>query len=162
MAKHVLLVAFYYANTLNQDIQGCEAQQYDLSLLFLGVDAFKEYKDTYGHVAGDKVLQQVAQVLKDACKGSDDLVARYGDEEFAIILPKTDHQTVLRIANMMLQKVLGLAIPHSGSEHSELLTVSMGAVTKHSKQTFNSAALIERADKALYKAKSSGKNRACD
>ena len=147
-----------FDNTLNPDIQRCEEKKYDLSLLLLDVDNFKEFNDTYGHVAGDKVLQQVADVLKAVCNGNDDLVARYGGEEFAIILPKTDHQTALYIANKMVQKVCELNIPHSGSEHNEVLTVSIGAVTKHNSQTMNSAALIERADKALYRAKSSGKN----
>ena len=150
-----------FNSTLDKDLaQSCRKQD-ALSLLLIDVDFFKLYNDQYGHVAGDSVLQKVAQTLADSCVGTDDLVARYGGEEFAVILPSTTTDRAKDIANRIVENVKGLGIEHEASPHDGLLTVSIGIATQEDNCDENCVELIDKADKALYRAKSTGRGRVC-
>ncbi len=129
-----------------------------LAMLLVDIDFFKPFNDTYGHVAGDAALQQVATALSSCLSRSEDLFARYGGEEFVAVLPDTDNAGALSIAERMRQAVLDLAIAHSGSLLHRL-TISLGVACKIPTRADRPDSLIEAADVALYQAKRTGRNR---
>jgi diguanylate cyclase (GGDEF)-like protein len=95
----------------------------------LDIDFFKQYNDTYGHIAGDDCLRKIAGLLVDKSNRTTDLTARYGGEEFSIILPETSAYGAQVIAERIRKGVKDLAIPHSSSSISDHVTVSLGVVT---------------------------------
>ncbi|HIK14932.1 MAG TPA: PleD family two-component system response regulator [Leptolyngbyaceae cyanobacterium M33_DOE_097] len=129
-----------------------------LSLILCDVDFFKSYNDTYGHQAGDQCLCRIAKVLRETVKRPADLVARYGGEEFAVILPNTPLDGAVQVAQEILQKVALLTIPHCGSGISSHITVSLGVATIVPTQLLFPKQLVAAADRALYEAKSRGRN----
>lgn len=131
----------------------------EISLILLDIDHFKLFNDTYGHQTGDQCLKKVAKALKDAINRQTDLVARFGGEEFAIVLSGTDSEGALNIAEQAMANVRNLQIPHSRSQTSNFLTISIGIVTVLVESEMTEADLINAADKALYQAKASGRNR---
>jgi diguanylate cyclase (GGDEF)-like protein len=150
-----------FNTTLDKDLaQSCRKQD-SLSLLLIDVDFFKLYNDRYGHVAGDSVLQKVAQTLAGSCVGTDDLVARYGGEEFAVILPSTTIDRAREIAHRIVDNVKRLDIEHEASPLDGVLTVSIGIASQADSCDENCVELIDKADKALYRAKSTGRGRVC-
>jgi diguanylate cyclase (GGDEF)-like protein len=130
----------------------------EISLVLLDIDHFKLYNDTYGHQTGDECLQKVAEALAATIKRPTDLVARFGGEEFAIVLGGTDAEGALNIAEQAVENVKNLKIPHSSSETFEHITVSVGIATVFANFETTEADLIKIADKALYQAKESGRN----
>ena len=133
-------------------------QQRPLSLIMLDVDYFKRFNDNYGHVAGDQCLAQVAGVVKGCCQRPSDLVVRYGGEEFAVLLPDTDIQGAVAIAEQIRHSVQGANILHSGAPSGQL-TVSLGCHAIVPREGDSIERLIECADAALYQAKNFGRNR---
>ena len=134
----------------------------EIAIVLLDVDYFKNYNDTQGHLAGDEALKQVAKALKSQLKRVDDLVARYGGEEFVVILTNTDKNRVAQVMAQLTHCIEKLKIPNPGSTVSQYLTISSGAAIY---QDFSLAPvkysvkmLLEQADKALYQAKSQGRN----
>ncbi len=131
----------------------------EISLVLLDIDHFKLYNDTYGHQAGDDCLQKVAAALAETIKRPTDLVARFGGEEFAIVLGGTDAEGALNIAEQALKKIRNLKVPHISSKTGEYITVSIGVATIFPQFETTEADLIKAADKALYQAKETGRNR---
>ncbi|PJZ52491.1 sensor domain-containing diguanylate cyclase [Leptospira adleri] len=128
-----------------------------LSLLMIDVDFFKQYNDTYGHVEGDRALIAVAREIRASLRRANDMVTRYGGEEFAVILPDTPIEGAVVVALNILEKVEALNIVHLKSQFSKL-TVSIG-ISCNSESTIRSLQdLIAIADKNLYDAKESGRN----
>ncbi|ASL44001.1 Phytochrome-like protein cph2 [Burkholderia sp. AD24] len=128
-----------------------------LGFLMIDVDNFKAYNDTYGHVAGDEVLKRVAQTV-EACLGrSPDLAARFGGEEFAVVLPGTSSGGLRLLAEKIRIAIEGLMIPHAGSAIG-VVTISIGAATLVPSVAEPVTKLIEAADVGLYRAKRDGKN----
>jgi diguanylate cyclase (GGDEF)-like protein len=128
--------------------------------LLIDVDFFKQYNDLYGHLAGDVCLQKIATTLKQALRRDADLVARFGGEEFVVLLPMTDGPGAEIVAEKILRDISSLAIPHVGSRH-EVVTVSIGVASSRAGLPVDRALLLEQADRGLYQAKGSGRNRAC-
>lgn len=129
-----------------------------VSLIMGDIDFFKNYNDTYGHQAGDNCLKQVAAILNNFAKRPGDLAARYGGEEFAIILSGTDIKQAGVLAENINKKLKERRIPHSDSQAADYVTLSFGVasiIPKYGTKPYN---LIKAADKALYKAKNSGRN----
>lgn len=133
--------------------------QRPLSVLLVDIDDFKAFNDTYGHLQGDACLQSVGEILAKTMRRAGDLAARYGGEEFVALLPETDAPRALQLAEMIRQKIEGCAIPHKASRAAEVVTVSIGTGTMIPDPKRSFSELIDRADKALYKAKNSGRNR---
>ena len=130
-----------------------------LGLVMLDIDRFKQFNDLYGHPAGDRCLQAVADVLKAVCRRPRDLVARYGGEEMAVILPDTDSVGAISIAKEILQKLRDLGIAHANNLDQSVVTASAGVYAARPTADVSVTALIQRADVALYAAKSDGRNR---
>lgn len=131
-----------------------------LSLILCDIDFFKAYNDTYGHLAGDFCLQQVASVILRSARRPGDLVARYGGEEFAVILSNTPAEGALKVAEKIRDNLRALEIDHAGSQIDQYVTLSLGVSTTFPKSETASAMLIASADKALYQAKGKGRDRA--
>nr|WP_290222217.1 EAL domain-containing protein [Trichocoleus desertorum] len=143
---------------LAQEWQRLAREQSPLSMILCDVDCFKLYNDTYGHLAGDDALRQVAQAIAQAVKRPADLVARYGGEEFAVILPNTDAAAAAIVAAQMQANVRALQIPHASSQVAEFITLSLGVAATIPQNQFSSATLIVAADQGLYRAKAQGRN----
>ena len=129
-----------------------------LSLLMIDVDHFKRYNDSYGHQAGDRCLQQIAAALEQEIYRPGDMVARYGGEEFAVILTATDTEGASKVARRILDRIAELAIPHSSGEIGRV-TLSIGVSSVLPQPGMTQQDLISSADRALYQAKSAGRNR---
>lgn len=151
----------WFDEYLDQEWHRMQREHLPLSLILCDVDFFKAYNDTYGHQAGDRCLQQVAHMIQQQVKRSTDLVARYGGEEFAVILPNTPNQGALHIAEALCYEVQAMAIPHAASSIAPCITLSAGAASLTPNLDATTAALLTRADKALYQAKQAGRNRCC-
>lgn len=134
-----------------------------LALVMIDIDYFKRYNDTYGHVAGDECLQDVAQALKSCVHYHGDVVARYGGEEFAIIMPDTDLAEAKIVAEQAVQVVRELGIAHENTEiTSGVVTISAGYYSQVAEGDATEGEKYKRmADQALYQAKRSGRDRAC-
>ena len=134
-----------------------------LALLMIDVDYFKAYNDHYGHVAGDRCLQRVAQALASAVQRAGELAARYGGEEFAVLLPDSDELRAVAVAHRLREAVRELALEHQASPCGAQVTISVGVACvrpadgqplEHAQTT-----LFQQADEALYRAKQAGRDR---
>ena len=130
-----------------------------LSILMLDVDYFKPYNDTYGHAKGDICLVLIATTIAECLLRPDDFVARFGGEEFIVVLPNTDKVGALHIAEKIKDAVAQLDIPHEKSTVATHVTVSIGVATGAVKRDDKMIDYIKCADTALYDAKNSGRNR---
>lgn len=139
----------------------CDRQQKSLSLLLTDVDRFKQYNDTYGHQAGDLCLQTIAGTLRRFVQYPQDLVARYGGEEFAVVLPQTEAAGAIRVARRLRNAVRQLSIPLPDTSASTQVTLSLGVSSLIPHASSTPGDLIKAADRALYRAKSEGRDRAC-
>lgn len=136
-----------------------QANSFGLGILYLDIDHFKRYNDTYGHNAGDIALQKVAKAIEGSLQRKGDNAFRLGGEEFAAIISAEDEESVIAIAERIRTNVEKLQIEHTGNPNFGHVTVSIGAhFHKHDKDV-DIQALLEIADKALYNAKESGRNR---
>ena len=131
-----------------------------LGILMLDVDHFKLYNDTYGHPAGDRVLEKVAEVLLSVTSRAGELAVRMGGEEFMLILPGSTQRDVMNIAEVVQGRLAEAAIQHRTSPVADILTVSQGLVSCVPQLSTEAADIIEAADKALYSSKNNGRNRA--
>ena len=128
------------------------------TVVMIDLDCFKAYNDTYGHQRGDESLKAVAKILKDSMKRPSDLAARYGGEEFIVILPDTSKKGGYELAEKLRKKVLDLKLEHKNNICGNEITVSVGVamdIAEPGKKLYD---LIDKADKALYEAKNSGRN----
>ncbi|MBC7514780.1 MAG: diguanylate cyclase [Herminiimonas sp.] len=132
-----------------------------LTLLMLDVDLFKNYNDLYGHHAGDECLRAIAALLQSRARRASDLAARYGGEEFALICANTSAATALELAQSICSALTALALPHAHSPFG-CVTLSIGVATLVPAAGIEARVLIERADGAMYHAKNTGRNRACE
>jgi diguanylate cyclase (GGDEF)-like protein len=130
-----------------------------LSLIMCDVDFFKNYNDRYLHPNGDKCLIRVAMAMRNTVRRSGDLVARYGGEEFAIVLPNTDALGAVSVAENVRSAIKNLQIMHEASAVCAYVTISVGVSTIIPTNENDFQALIHAADRALYQAKSQGRDR---
>jgi len=133
--------------------------QRPLSLLIIDLDYFKQYNDTYGHDAGDKCLISVASLLKNHTARAADMAARFGGEEFVVILTESDQVNALKMAEKIQASLNEMQIPNEGSPKYQHVTMSIGLATCIPKQGNSSNQMVLAADNALYQAKKEGRNR---
>ncbi|MBD2565466.1 diguanylate cyclase [Nostoc linckia FACHB-391] len=151
----------YFDRTLDCTWQHLLQKQGCLSILLCDIDYFKQYNDTYGHAAGDDCLRLVAQAFQQTVKRSTDLAARYGGEEFVVILPNTDSDGAFQVAQEIHQAIQQLNISHTASAVKPHITLSIGIATMIPTSDIVSLDLIKAADRALYQAKTQGRDRSC-
>lgn len=130
-----------------------------LSILMIDVDNFKEQNDTYGHGYGDEVLRKIAIAIKKALRREEEFLARYGGDEFAVVLLGTGPKNAWKLAEIIRANIDNLKIPLSETINGACLTVSIGIATTTSDQSISAQELLTNADKALYLAKQNGRNR---
>jgi diguanylate cyclase (GGDEF)-like protein/PAS domain S-box-containing protein len=147
-----------FDETIIRELRRATREQKPLSLIISDIDYFKNYNDTYGHVAGDTCLQKVTQILQGSFQRAGELVARYGGEEFAILLPAVEQQSAVAQAEHLRQLIWQQHITHSSSHIAKRLTLSLGVATMNPGQRCSAQQLIDAADQALYRAKNSGRN----
>jgi diguanylate cyclase (GGDEF)-like protein/PAS domain S-box-containing protein len=147
-----------FDDVLNRECRRSERSGRSMALVLLDVDRFKDYNDSYGHQDGDDCLRRIAQVIFKALHRPGDLAARYGGEEFAVILPDTDERGGTHVAERLRTLALELSLPHRGSEFG-VVTISLGVASLDANARIDEAALIRAADRALYEAKRTGRNK---
>jgi diguanylate cyclase (GGDEF)-like protein/PAS domain S-box-containing protein len=142
------------------EVELSRAVRYDnnLSILMLDIDHFKRVNDTYGHQSGDAVLRTLAKVCQDVLRNID-IIGRMGGEEFAVVLPETNIEKTVEVAQRLREVIASteVSLPDAGKIH---FTVSIGIATR-SDQLVNIDELLKQADKALYIAKETGRNKVC-
>ncbi len=129
-----------------------------LSLIMLDIDYFKQYNDHYGHIQGDECLKSVGQALHSAATRAKDFIARFGGEEFVLVLPETDAKSAEKVAERCRGVIFKLQIPHEKSAVSQVLTVSMGVGTIVPGTDDDVKSFITEVDRLLYQAKQNGRN----
>lgn len=147
-----------FQERLSQEIARADRYSRPLSVLIIDVDHFKVYNDTYGHPQGDIVLQDLARLLQEMSRTSD-TVARWGGEEFAIILPETDSVGAQKIGQRLCEQMERYPFPGQEIMPGGTLTISIGIATYASASS--KEALLQAADTALYTAKREGRNQVC-
>ena len=141
-----------FQESLHSAAQMAERLQQPLSLVMFDIDHFKQFNDTYGHPAGDELLRQVAQVLRESARAYD-IAARYGGEEFALLLPNTALEQAVQVAERLRQQIRAIENPHAP------VSASFGVATY--RRGTPPATLVYEADAALYRAKRNGRDQVC-
>jgi diguanylate cyclase (GGDEF)-like protein len=147
-----------FDNRLDLEWNRAIREMSSISILLMDVDKFKNYNDVYGHQQGDLALQTVAQVLMQSTKRAVDFAARWGGEEFAVLLPGTDVHGALKVAEQIRAEIENTVIPCTSAGATKI-TVSIGVNIQTPAQHDTLDSFISNADKALYKAKETGRNR---
>jgi diguanylate cyclase (GGDEF)-like protein len=132
-----------------------------VSFLMLDVDKFKNYNDTWGHPQGDTLLTSIACIFSSVARRPGDVAARLGGEEFGVLLYDADMNAALKIAEEIRSRVEQMVVPTADGKTETRVTVSIGAVSCIPEKDTATADFLLTADKNLYKAKESGRNRVC-
>jgi diguanylate cyclase (GGDEF)-like protein len=149
----------YFMRRLREEFQRARRYGEPLSLLMVDIDHFKRYNDAHGHLRGDRVLAELAEVVLASLRRDVDIVARYGGEEFACILPETEARAAYEAADRIRRRVEAWGVGRERGAGGPPLTISVGVSTCVPAGSATPEELIEEADKALYAAKRGGRNR---
>ncbi len=149
----------YFDKRLKSEISRAFRDRTNLSLVICDIDFFKQFNDLYGHQKGDECLKAFARVLESYCRRGGDLAARIGGEEFALLLPNTEHGAAMKLAEQARAAFDELAVPHAGSKVADNATASFGVATSMPDSLEAGEELLGNADRALYQAKDKGRNR---
>lgn len=147
----------YFDDFLQAEWRRAAREKGNVGLIMLDIDHFKLYNDHYGHVEGDDSLKKVAQCLREQVQRPRDLVARFGGEEFALVLPSIHYEGMKVVAERIQQAIEGLQLPHLLSPTAPYVSVSMGLAWAEPNHDESQTSLIEAADEALYAAKAAGR-----
>ena len=147
-----------FQEVLDEEMYRAKRYKMPLTLLMVDLDHFKKINDTFGHLAGDYVLREVSELLQKSMRKSD-VVARYGGEEFAVLLPETPQEGAYILAERLRDKLASMQISYG--EQAIFVTMSIGIAAHSPKNDSSKADLIKKADRALYRAKESGRNQCC-
>ncbi len=149
-----------FDSTLERIMKRANRSNMSVALIMVDVDYFKLYNDTYGHLAGDECLRNIAHAIAKRARSADDTVARYGGEEIALLIPNIDVHDACSMAERVVLEIRNLELPHRASP-TDWVSVSAGlAIITPGLDGSDAHHLIEAADRALYEAKHSGRNRA--
>ncbi|MCC7493388.1 MAG: sensor domain-containing diguanylate cyclase [Fimbriimonadaceae bacterium] len=154
-----LYVRRFFEIRLSEELARVRRHGGTIALLMTDIDRFKLFNDTYGHQQGDRVLRDMARLLKQAVRQSIDVPCRYGGEEFVTILPATDLGGAAEVAERI--RTLCEATPFGGQDQPLRVTISGGVAAIDQENMVDESELVRRADMALYQAKESGRNRIC-
>jgi diguanylate cyclase (GGDEF)-like protein len=153
-----------FDEALEREWREAVAARTTLALLLIDVDYFKPFNDGYGHLIGDRCLRLVAEMLSGGARRAGGTIARYGGDEFAILLPRTDLERASALARHLCKRVGEMSLPHAHSSIAPYVTISIGVASMSMAHQTDELAgeptvLIETADRALYAAKAAGRNR---
>ena len=155
-AQHDALTGLLNRRSFDEDLNKFDSANVPYALLILDIDNFKNINDTYGHLIGDEVLKEVGEILRTYVR-KNTKVYRYGGEEFVVVLPGGDEKAAKIVAERLREVIQRRGIKLENSGQMLQFTASFGATTKREKENYKQ--VLQRADKALYEAKKSGKNR---
>lgn len=147
-----------YDQTIAMEWRRCLRYKRPIALILVDIDYFKEFNDSYGHMAGDECLIKIGEMLKNSLSRSSDMVARYGGEEFIVLLPDSGKEETIKVADMLRLKTESMNIPHEKSSVSNYVTASIGATSTVPDSNSSYEDLFKVADRALYQAKNAGRN----
>lgn len=147
----------YFHDRLNQEVDRATRHKRDLSLVMMDLDNFKLYNDTYGHLEGDRLLQQIAKALSARLRNID-CICRYGGDEFALIMPDTDRSAAQAVAQRLRAMISDTWSESKTGRLSQTLSFGVASLPSH---TSNARDLIQIADRALFAAKNNGRNQVC-
>ncbi|ENV93273.1 MULTISPECIES: GGDEF domain-containing protein [Acinetobacter] len=148
----------YLDETLDNEWRRALRHEMPLTIMMVDIDYFKAYNDTLGHLKGDECLKEIAIAISSIAARSGDLVARYGGEEFLLLFPMTNAQQALIQVERLMNAIDKIAIKHPCSDVSPQVTISVGVATTIPRLNDSISAFVARADHALYKAKTNGRN----
>lgn len=148
----------FFEDSYQREWLNAQREQQPLTLILLDIDYFKQYNDHNGHLLGDACLKQIAQILKKSVSRPRDLVARFGGEEFVLILPDTSQASAIEVVERILQSIRTADICHSTSPLDQRLSVSLGVKTIIPTQKNDKMAFLKEVDQNLYLAKERGRN----
>ncbi|MDH1437526.1 sensor domain-containing diguanylate cyclase [Acinetobacter johnsonii] len=148
----------FFEDSYQREWLNAQREQQPLTLMLLDIDYFKQYNDHNGHLLGDACLKQIAQILKKSVSRPRDLVARFGGEEFVLILPDTSLASAIEVVERILQSIRTADICHSTSPLDQRLSVSLGVKTIIPTQKNDKMAFLKEVDQNLYLAKERGRN----
>ena len=148
----------YFDDFLMQEWKRLARERSPIALIFCDIDYFKQYNDFYGHLAGDACLAEIAQAINRAARRPADLAARYGGEEFAVILANTDSSGAVQVVKNIREEIKQLNYSHAASVVSRQVTLSFGIAYHFPTPNSCPSVILQKADKALYKAKAQGRN----
>jgi len=151
-----LRMKHYFYTVLLDKMEESAFTEKPLSVIMCDIDHFKNFNDTYGHSCGDEVLKSVARLIQNQTR-SVDVAARYGGEEFCMLLPDTDTAAAEIIAERIRKGIENMAIEYEGQKMS--ITLSLGVAQYDSNRDLTGTSVIDRADKAMYLSKQSGRNK---
>lgn len=147
----------FFKDRLDKEVARANRHNRPLSVMLVDIDHFKYFNDTYGHQAGDDAIIQLSRLMESATR-AEDLIARFGGDEFIIMLPETDASSAAAIGERIRREVSELVVGHGDSPGTGF-SVSIGAATYHPLENETGETLVENADRALYRSKSAGRNR---
>jgi diguanylate cyclase (GGDEF)-like protein len=145
----------FFITRLNEEIAHAIRGDRESSLIAIDVDKFKDFNDNYGHLAGDRVLESIAMVIKQSVR-LEDVPSRFGGEEFTILLPNTDQDTALIAAERVRNLIAAIAVPWNPPLPQ--VTISLGVVTFNKNTKLSADEILHQADEALYQSKANGRN----
>jgi len=150
----------YFNEIIEKELNRAKRENSNISLIFIDIDCFKQFNDTYGHQAGDDTLKKVSNTLRKIVCRPSDLAARYGGEELVALLPNTNSVDAFNLAEKIRIEIQKLSIPHAESitNNSDYVSISIGIATLGFNAYPYNEDIIFLADKALYKAKEEGRN----
>jgi diguanylate cyclase (GGDEF)-like protein len=146
----------FFITRLSEEIARVKRYDYTASVIVIDVDFFKLFNDTYGHVAGDHVLESIATLIKHGVR-SEDVPSRFGGEEFTVLLPNSTQEATLGVAERLRASVANLKVPWEVPLPQ--VTISLGTFTFNKNMNLSPNEIVDRADKALYESKKTGRNR---
>ena len=150
----------FFDETLEKEVLRARRFKRDLSLIFIDIDKFKHFNDTYGHTEGDAVLQRLGRLIKEQVRNEIDIACRYGGEEFTIILPDTANSRATAIADRLIRdfKSIKFHIPSKNVTIQKTISIGIADINVSN----GAKALLDNADKAMYEAKKLGGNSVCE
>ena len=148
----------YFDEKLIQYWDYCILNGLSMTIIMMDIDDFKNFNDVYGHQAGDDCIVKISSVLRNTFKRKDDIVVRYGGEEFTAILINTTKENVKILTDNICKSVIALKMPNKMNGKEQNVTVSLGVYSELPNDADNATDFVEKADKALYSAKENGKN----
>jgi diguanylate cyclase (GGDEF)-like protein len=146
----------FFTTRLNEEIAHSRRRGIASSIIVIDVDRFKNFNDAFGHLAGDRVLEHIALAIKSNLRAGD-VPSRFGGEEFTILLPNTDQETALVVAERLRTAIATMQVPWDVPLPQ--VTISLGVATFEKEKDVPTDEIIGRADEALYQSKENGRNR---